>query len=78
MFQTVQKKQIFNKGVGIQLGGKIFAWNAQVLDFDPTHHKTNKALAKSKTKKIKQKKSIITYCSIIKEQKRDLEYIIWW
>lgn len=70
MIQTVQKKQIFNKGFGVQLAGKIFAWNAQSLDFDPHHHKINKTLAKKNTKANKNKKqSIITYYSIIKEER---------
>lgn len=72
MLQTVKKKQIFNKGVGVQLADKVFAWNAQGLDFDPNHNKINKNLAKEKTKvnKNRKKQSIIMYCSIIKEEKK--------
>lgn len=48
-FKTVQT--CFNKGFGIQFAGKVFAWNAQGLEFDPHNHKMNKILAKKKTKK---------------------------
>lgn len=71
-FKTVQKTQIFNKGLGHNLAGRGFAWNAQGLEFDPHHHKINNILTRKKTKANKNKENSITSCYLIKRLEREL------